>query len=87
MNLNKGRLMGLFINQDNKRTDLQNKLAAELQDKARQRTKLADLPDGVESSQYIKGTKQTTKFVWLWILIIVLFLFIIVGIIANGVIR
>ena len=63
--------MALFIKQDNQRSELQNRLAAELQARAKDRAKLADRPDGVEDSQYIKGTKKTTSLAWAWVLLIV----------------
>jgi uncharacterized protein HemX len=64
--------MALFIRQDEGRSELQKRLATELQDKARERAKLTDLPDGVADSQYIKGTKSTTSLAWAWILIVAL---------------
>ena len=63
--------MALFIRQDEQRSELQNKLAAELQARAKERAKLADLPDGVEDSQYITGTKKTTSLAWVWAIIII----------------
>ena len=62
--------MALFIRQDEQRSELQNRLATELQDKARQRAKMADRPDGVEDSQYMKGTEKTSSLAWVWIVII-----------------
>jgi hypothetical protein len=69
--------MALFIRQDEQRSELQNRLATELQDKARERAKMTDRPDGVEDSQYIKGTEKTTSLTLAWVIII----FIAVGII------
>lgn len=63
--------MALFLKQDDDRSDLQKRIAAELQAKMAGKPKQQDLPDGVEDSQYIKGTKQTTTLAWVWILIIV----------------
>jgi hypothetical protein len=65
--------MSLFVNQNSNRTKLQEKLAAELQEKARQRAKLedADRPDGVSDSNYLKDTKTTTSLAWVWIVIII----------------
>jgi hypothetical protein len=65
--------MGLFIRQDDNRSELQRRLAAELNEKARKRAEIEDqpLPDGVSDSAYIKDTQSTTKFAWLWILLIV----------------
>jgi len=64
--------MALFIRQDDNRSEFQSRLAAELQAKAKERAKLADRPDGVDDSQYIKGTKTTTSLAWVWIAIILL---------------
>ena len=61
--------MALFISQNDERSELQKQLAAELQRKASEKSKLADRPDGVEDSQYIKGTKQTTSLAWAWAVI------------------
>jgi hypothetical protein len=65
--------MGLFIRQDDNRSELQRRLAAELNEKARKRAEIEDqpLPDGVSDSAYIRDTQSTTKFAWLWILLIV----------------
>jgi len=66
--------MGLFIRQDDNRSELQRRLAAELNEKARKRAEIEDqpLPDGVSDSAYIKDTQSTTKFMWLWILLFVI---------------
>ncbi len=63
--------MALFINQNSNRTKLQEKLAAELQEKAKKRAEMenSDLPDGVEDSNYLKDTKPTTTLAWVWVLI------------------
>ncbi len=61
--------MALFLKQDERRSQLQERIAAELQEKARQRAAENELPDGVTDSHYIKGTKQTTTLAWAWALI------------------
>jgi len=61
--------MALYVKQSDTRSQLQEKLAQELQDKAREKAKEADLPDGVDDSAYIQGTKVTTSLAWAWILI------------------
>lgn len=65
--------MGLFIRQDSNRTELQERLAAELQEKAKRRQELDDknTPDGVTDSNYLKDTKKTTSLAWVWVLIII----------------
>ena len=62
--------MSLFVKQTETRSALQDKLAKELQDRAKEKAKVAELPDGVTDSAYLKGTKQTTSLAWVWILII-----------------
>lgn len=61
--------MGLYLKQNDTRSQLQERIANELQERAKQKAKEADLPDGVDDSQYIKGTKQTTSLAWVWLLI------------------
>lgn len=61
--------MALFIRQDEERTKLQERLASELQERAKERAKKADLPDGVDDSQFIKNTKMTSSLGWIWIVV------------------
>ena len=62
----------MYIRQDDKRSELQERIAAGLQEKSKQKAKLdTDTPDGVEDSAYIKGTKQTTSLAWVWVLIVI----------------
>lgn len=68
--------MALFVRQDQERSKLQERLAAELQEKARARAETDTTPpDGVEDSSYIKDTKQTTTLAWVWIVVIMLAIF------------
>lgn len=62
--------MALFIKQDDERTELQKKLATELQDRIKDKAKYTERPDGVDDSEYIKGTKVTTSLAWAWLLIV-----------------
>lgn len=59
-------LMALFIRQNEDRSKLQERLAAELQERAKQRAALDVSPDGVEDSEYMKNTKQSSSFLWVW---------------------
>lgn len=63
--------MSLHIRQNDQQTDLQKRIAAELQDKAKKRpiNPEVDQPDGVEDSRYIENTKKTTSLAWAWVLI------------------
>lgn len=72
--------MALFIRQDDERSKLQERIAAELREKAKAKGQ-ADptLPDGVEDANYLKDTKQTTSLAWVWVVIvaIIIVLFVI----------
>jgi len=60
-----------MYNQQNNRTELQKKIAAELSDKAKKKHDAThDLPDGVDDSAFMQGTKRTTSLAWVWILIV-----------------
>ena len=64
--------MGLIVNQQDNRSELQKKVAAELAEKAKKKHEAThDLPDGVEDSAYMEGTKQTTSLAWVWLLIVI----------------
>jgi len=72
--------MALFIRQDDNRSELQQRLAAELQEKAKKRAELDDTPsDDIEDSNYLKNTKKTTSLAWMWLLIAIVFILIIVA--------
>jgi len=76
--------MALFIRQDDNRSEFQSKLAAELQAKSKERAKSADRPDGVDDSQYIKGTKTTSSLAWVWVVIIILIIAVAIWLMALG---
>ena len=62
--------MGMFLNQNEERTELQQRIAADLRAKAEAKSKIeSDRPDGVDDSAYIEGTKQTTSLAWVWLLL------------------
>ena len=75
--------MSLYLRQTDTRSDLQEKLAKELQDRAKERGKLHEQPDGVTDSAYLKNTKQTTSLAWAWILNIVAILAIAIWLILS----
>lgn len=77
--------MSLFISQKDDRTDLQKKLAQELQDKARQKAKIESNYDGVEDSSYIENTKKTTSLAWVWVLIFIAIVAIVIRLIIISV--
>lgn len=65
--------MALFMNQQNERTELQKRIAAELAEKAKKKSLELDQdrPDGVDDSAYLKGTKKTTPLAWVWAIIFI----------------
>jgi hypothetical protein len=71
--------MSLLMKQEHERSKLQEKIAAELREKAA-RTSLADAesPDMVEDSAYQEGTRLTRGTAWAWL---ILFLTVVVSII------
>jgi type VI protein secretion system component VasF len=79
--------MALFIKQDEQRSELQKRISAELQEKSKERSKLADRPDGVDDSEYIKGTRVTTSLAWVWILIVAAVIGIAIWLMVLGLAR
>ena len=73
------RGMGLFVRQNEERSELQQRLAAELQEKAKKRAEnAADRPEGIEDSSYLKDTKKTTSLAGVWIAFVVVALILLV---------
>ena len=50
--------MSLHMKRTETRSELQNKLAEELQDRLKNKPQPFDQPDGVDDSRYIEHTKQ-----------------------------
>ena len=65
--------MGLFVNQNDQRSELQERIAAELREKAKASSlqEKASL-DGVEDVRYLENTKQTTILAPAWIVIVIM---------------
>lgn len=63
--------MALFLKQEDTRTELQKRIAAELAEKAKKKALDTDnnRPDGVDDSAYLENSKQTTSLAWAWLLI------------------
>lgn len=80
--------MGLFIRQDDNRTELQQRLAAQLRERAK--TNVAgDSPvkptphDDINDSNYLKDTKTTTSLAWVWAIVVVLVIAVIVWVLLK----
>jgi len=64
--------MALFVNQENTRTKLQKRVAAELAEKAKKKEfGDSERPDGVDDSAYLKNTKSTTSLAGAWMVIVI----------------
>lgn len=65
--------MGRYIKQEESRSELQQRIAADLRAKAKARSQEEDYHtkpvDGVADSDYLKETKATTTLDWVWLLI------------------
>jgi hypothetical protein len=61
--------MSLYLKQSETRSQLQDKLAKELQERAKKKAIETEQPDGVTDSAYLKNTKATTSLAWVWVLI------------------
>ena len=75
--------MALFVRQDENRSELQQRLATELQERAKTKAKEADLPDGIDDSAFIKNTKETSSLAWVWAVIAILGAAAIIGLIIK----
>jgi hypothetical protein len=72
--------MGRYLEQNDGRTELQQRIAADLRAKATAKAKQEGeqdqsyytAPDGVDDSAYIKGTKVTTTLAPAWVFIVVM---------------
>ena len=77
--------MGLFVNQQDQRSELQERIAAELREKAKASSLQEKATmDGVDDIRYLEGTKQTTTLEWVWILIAIMAGAVIVMFLMQG---
>ena len=77
--------MGLFVNQQDRRSELQERIAAELREKAKASSLQEKATmDGVDDIRYLEGTKQTTTLAWAWILIAIMAGVVIVMFLMQG---
>ena len=77
--------MGLFVNQQYQRSELQERIAAELREKAKASSLQEKATmDGVKDIRYLEDTKQTTTLAWAWILIAIMAGAVIVMFLMQG---
>lgn len=78
--------MGLYLQQNNDRSELQKRIAAELAEKAKKKQQPAgDSPDGVIDSAYLEKTKVTTSLAWVWALIVVVFVGVLIWLVTLAI--
>lgn len=70
--------MALFVRQTEDRSKLQERLASELQEKAKARALRENQGNDIEDSEYLKNTKSTTSLAGVWIAIVLIFLAVVV---------
>ena len=63
--------MGILVEKDEDRNRLQERIAADLRQRASETSKQEDF-DGVEDSAMLEGTRKTSRLSWFWAILIVL---------------
>ena len=77
--------MGVFVNQQDQRSEVQERIAAELREKAKASSLQEKATmDGVDDIRYLEDTKQTTTLAWAWILIAIMAGVVIVMFLMQG---
>ena len=74
--------MSLYLQQRDTRSDLQDKITKDLQERAKKKALETERPDGVTDSAYIKGTKQTSSLAWAWVVIAIAVIAIVIWILV-----
>ena len=77
--------MGLFMNQQDKRSELQERIAADLRAKAQGNSKVEDSDwDAAKDAAYLEGTREASSHAWAWGLIVLVALGVIIGFLIQG---
>lgn len=75
--------MGVIVHKEqDKNTDLSDRITADLRVRARQTTEISD-PDLAEDIEYVKNFKKTSKFGWIWFVLVAAVLLFLILIIVN----
>lgn len=64
--------MGILVQDNGKRSQLQDKITADLREKAQRTSQESGRPDLVDDSEYTKNLKKTGRFSWFWFLLVFL---------------
>lgn len=74
--------MGVIVHKEQERNaELSRRIAADLKIKAEQ-TALSDDPDFVNDSDYINGSKTTSRYGWIWLILVGLAIFALILIVV-----
>lgn len=78
--------MALFMRQDDNRSELQQRLQAELQEKNKKKHELENQPrpDGVKDANYMRDFSGPSKYLWVWLVLTVAIIAAIILFIALG---
>lgn len=64
--------MGLFVRQNENRSELQQRIAAELREKARQKAALDAEPlDETKNSKYLQNTEESVRSSMIWVVLFI----------------
>lgn len=61
--------MGLFIKQNENRSQLQQRIAAELREKSKQQASSSEPVDQTTDSSYVKDMEQASGRSWVWVVL------------------
>lgn len=79
--------MGLYVRRDEQRSKLQERIAADLRAKARAKADEDEKPpvmDGVEDSNYMQGTKNSSSLLGVWLVLLVVGVAVIIWLIVRS---
>ena len=63
--------MGVIVNKENtKKTELAQRIDAELRAKTQSGAETEEGPDFAEESEYVQNLKKTGRFGWVWIILV-----------------
>ena len=65
--------MGILVEDNKERSKLQDRIAADLRERAERTTEIEDQDvDLEEDSRYVEGTHKTSRLSWFWFILVVL---------------
>ena len=77
--------MGLYVRKDDQRSKLQERIAAELQEKAKKNTDIEPTTiDGVDDSGYMDNTKSSSGLLGVWLALLAVGIGVILWLIVRS---